>query len=107
MHKLITAYFKKKGIEDVTNLSDEESTTFDDWERILSTESDITVDKIADFCRGQIDIIEGQWKDLDNKTIKNERLVIMHTAYSSFLKVIVGPKEERENLEKYLRDLIA
>ncbi|MAD98703.1 MAG: hypothetical protein CMB99_15375 [Flavobacteriaceae bacterium] len=107
MHPLIAKLLEKRGIEDLSQLDLEsgEKATFQQWEQILS-EGKITVDKIAEFCGRQLKVIEKQWRELDNDKVKNERLVIQHTVYSSILEAIEAPQAERESLERRLQKLV-
>lgn len=82
-----------------------EKQQFDKWESILSGEG-VTLEKVSEFCKAQVESIELQWKNLDNAPQKNERLIIAHTIYSTLLKTIKAPEVERVELEKYLNDLI-
>ena len=104
MHTLLLRLLQKRGITK-DDLDKEEKQTFDNWERILS-EGEISVEKIGEFCKMQIRMIETQWKNLDNKDEKNKRLMMLHIVYSSLLQLIEAPQTERENLEKYLTDLL-
>lgn len=105
MPHLLEKLLKRQGIESIEKMEPEERKTFDEWRRILA-EGEITVDKIVEFCRAQIMLIEAQWKQLDNPQVKNERLVAQHVVYSTLLKAIESPQAQRESLEKHLRDLI-
>ena len=112
MHALLSKLLSKRGVDkeslDTKPLfqgAPSEKEQFFQWEKILSG-GDLTVDKIRDFCKDQIKAIEGQWKDLNNSKEKNERLILMHTVYSTIIKSIESPQAERESLEKYLINLI-
>lgn len=102
---ILDKVLEKKGIKDVTKLSKEEAEDFDRWERILS-EGEMTLDKVAEFCDSQVTIIERQWANLDNSNAKNERLILLHTVYSKIKGVITSPQAEKEQLEKYLQQLL-
>ena len=106
MHPLITDLFKKRKINSVEDLSSEEKETFDKWERILS-EGEITPEKMAEFCRNQLKIIDGKLSDLDNPPSgqKDSILKAALAIYSALLKIIEGPKAEKESLERYLKQL--
>lgn len=106
MHILLTKYLKKIGIKEIQDLSQEEKQTFEKWNKILSDDEEITVERIKEFCRAQLDIIETQWGNMDNQTLKNERLIIAYNIYSTLLKVIKSPKTERVALEEYLNKLL-
>lgn len=103
-HWLIEKLLRKRGIESTDKLAEHEKPTFDGWQRILS-EGTITVDKIQEFCRAQLSLIHGKFKE-DNSNEKNNKLIAMHNVYKSILDVIDKPKIEKEQLEKYLHDLI-
>src|SRR3990167_652089 len=105
MHPILTKLLHKRGINTKEELSVEEKTDYERWERILSG-GEITVETISRFCKSQISLIETQWKDLNNSKEKNKRLILLHSVYSSILKVIISPETERVTLEEYLNKLI-
>ncbi len=105
MKPILNKLLEKRGIEDVSKLTQEEAATFDTWNRILS-DGEITLDKILEYCGAQVGAIELQWKNLDNTPQKNERLILMHTIYKGLMNLISAPRAERETLEKYLNDLL-
>ncbi len=104
MNKILEDLLKKRGVK-LENLSKEEKETFDRWNSVLN-EGDVTVEKIQSFCKHQVGMIENKWKDLDNKEIKNERLIVMHTVYKSILQMIKSKKGDRERLEGRLVSLL-
>jgi hypothetical protein len=104
MHTLLQRLIEKRGVG-VKELQGEEKKTFDTWNAILTGES-VTVEKIGDFCKRQLGAIEEKWDNLDNTALKNERLTIQHVLYSKILRLLTAEKREREQLEKYLTDLI-
>jgi hypothetical protein len=106
MHPLISKLFEKKKIKSTADLSPEERQDFDRWQGIFD-QGEMTVDKIAVFCRGQQKLIERGWRDLSNPQEKNERSLLLHMVYGVLLEAIEGPKAEREALEKYLTSLLA
>ena len=95
----------KRGIKDVSELSEEERGTFENWKAVLSEEN-VTVEKIKEFCLLQIGMVEAQFKNLDNTAEKNGRLILLHSVYSSILGAIDGPAEQRKALEKHLTTLL-
>ena len=105
MNHLLEKLFKKRGIKDTMTLDHQEQQTYDNWQKILS-EGEITVDKVKQFCETQISLIEGKFKDLDNTPEKAQRLTISHSVYKAILDCMEKPQTERENLEKYLHQLI-
>lgn len=104
MHTLLQELLGKRNIK-ATDLTPDEKKTFDAWESKLTGET-LSVETIADFCRSQINAIEVQWENLDNDAKKNERLVLLHTVYQKLLRVMTSDVREREQLEKYLTELI-
>jgi hypothetical protein len=104
MHTLLQKLLEKRGVE-VVDLAREEKVTFDTWNATLVGET-MTVEKLADFCKRQLGAIEEKWDNLDNASMKNERLVFQHTIYSKILRLITSEERERLQLEKYLTDLI-
>ena len=114
MHILLTKLLNKRGIKDVAELDDRpiiegvlsEKGQFEKWnETLLGGEDVFSVDRLKSFCISQKKVIEGQWKNLDNDTRKNDRLITMHTVYSILLEAIDSPKVEREKLERELENL--
>ena len=105
MHLLLSNLLKKRGIK-VEELSKEEKDWFKEKERILGLPDEVTTKDFEKFCQSQIGVIEDQWKNLDNLSVKNERLIIIHTVYKTILKALTGSKTERQMLEDYLEDLI-
>lgn len=107
MKPILDKLLEKRGIQDVTALSPDEKETFEKWDRTLS-EGNLTVKKIEDFCKAQMSVIEARWRRevADNSKEKNEKLMVMHTVYSTLAALIAAPQTEKENLEKYLKNLL-
>ena len=87
------------------DLDPDEKNKFNEWQRVFD-ESEITVEKVAEFCNNQIVLIENQWKDLSVPKEKIERLVLLHNVYKTLYNLISGPKVGREDLERYLNQLL-
>ena len=104
MHILLTKLLNKRKVKR-EDLDAEERKWFDEKEKILSG-GDITLDTVQKFCEAQIALIESQFKNLENETKKNERLIIMHNVYSSLKNVMSAPAVERAVQEEYLNKLI-
>jgi hypothetical protein len=103
MHKLLQNLLDKRKLA-VNDLTKDELSEFRRWESILHEE--VTVEKIDEFCRIQMDQIEQQWHNLDNKKLKNERLLMMHTVYSKIRRMITSAKTERKSVEEELNRLL-
>lgn len=100
---ILAKLFQKRGIKDINDLSSEEKQTFENYERVLS-KRELTIDDIKQFLSLQIGIIESKWRDYEYKEKAN--LVAYHTIYKTLLEAIDAPEKEREQLEKYLIQLI-
>lgn len=105
MHSLIYKLLHKRGIETIDELSQEEKSTFDTWQKIL-TKDELTIEDIKKFCESQIDIIENKWKDLNLENSKKAELIPYHTVYKTLLAAIDSPKSARSQLEIQLNQLI-
>lgn len=101
MNGLLAKLLKKKKIDSLENLSLEEQTTFDNYEKILSKEK-LNIDDLKSFLQIQISNIESKWKDYNLEQIKKAELIPYHTVYKAILQAIDAPLSEREALEKFL-----
>lgn len=102
---ILSRLLEKKGIKSTEELTLEERVDFDNWKKILSKE-DINLSDVEEFCASNIRNIEAKFKDLDNSKEKLERLVLLHSVYSSLRNLINSPRAEREQLEQYLTQLL-
>jgi len=102
---ILSKILAKRGIKDASQLTKEERLDFDNWTAILSKE-ELTMADIKEFCKSQVDIIEGKWSDLNIENSKKAELIPYHTVYSVLLKVIDSPRLAREQLEKQLNELL-
>ena len=102
MSSILSRLLEKRGVTE-DELSSEEKVQFDQW-RLTLSEGECTVGKIKDFCTRMVDVIEVKWRDFEYKD--KEKLLPVHSVYKAILGIIDGPKAERENLEKYLTNLI-
>ena len=82
MHNLLEKLFLKKGIKDANELSPEERKTFDNWKSILSKD-ELTLKDVKEFCKTQLEIIEGKWRNYDIDNIKKAELIPYHTVYKT------------------------
>jgi len=105
MYEVIKNLFQRRGIQNISQLDEDEKRDYDRWIKILS-EGEVTVESIKKFCYNQIGLIEVKLKDLENTDKKNERLIIQFNIYKSILGAVEVPRKEREALEKYLNSLI-
>lgn len=105
MHKLLQKLFKKRGITDVNDLSEEEKGQFDDWQKILSKE-ELDISDIKKFCQGQVDLIEAKWTDYSLNNSKKAEMIPYHTVYRTLLTAIGSPQVVREQLERQLNKLV-
>jgi len=115
MHPLITKLLQKKKFDSLEEVSDEpmpdgtpnEKETIENWQRILSSNEEVTVENIKEFCQNQLKEIEGQMKSLDNTARKNDRLLILFSVYKAIGGALEAPQQEREALEQYLTGLLS
>ena len=111
MHPLIEKILKKRNIADVNELSTDEKTTFDKWQKTL-TEKEVTVDSLQKFIEEQKVLL---WQKLDEENMKSDKdrsdrkclyLRARINNYESLLGIIKTPQVEKESLENYLKQLI-
>lgn len=105
MDKKIAKVLEKKGIKDLNELTPEEKAKFDEWQAILS-EGEVTVEKIAQFCKRQLGLIDLRWRSLDIDEVKKAQLIPYRVVYSVILEAISAPRAERESLERHLDSLL-
>ena len=104
MHSLIYKLFKKRGIEKLEDLTEEERITFKEWDKTLGKE-ELTLEDVKRFCNTQCEIIEGKWKDYTLLKEEKAELIPYHTIYKTLLTAIDSPKQAREALERQLTEL--
>lgn len=100
---LLSKLLKKKGIDNVETLTQEEQDTFMSWQAVLRGDV-LTVEMLKEFCKSQVKIIETKFAEADTKNDTYYK-ACLHV-YLTLLKVIEAPEQERESLEKYLTQLI-
>lgn len=105
MNSILAKLFSKRGIKDFNELDKEEKQQFETWQKVLSKD-ELTTDDIKKFCETQCELIETKWRDLDTPQNKKSEWIAYHVVYSTLLQVINSPKLARENLEKYLNEII-
>lgn len=104
MHSLISKLLKKRGIDSLDELNQEERVTFDTWQSVLSKET-LSTDDIKEFCNSQIAVIEGKWRDMNGESKKAD-LIPYHTVYKMLVEVIDSPQKARKALEQQLEQLL-
>lgn len=104
MHQLLAKLLSKRNLKK-EDLSAEEKGQFQQWQVVLTGEQ-VTVEKLAEFCHGQLEQIKSQMADLNNSDSKNTRLVLLLSVYTALLGAINAPAKERANLESYLNSLL-
>lgn len=101
---LLPKWLAKRGIKDPEDLTPEERVTYDRYRLILSGEL-VTVDKIKEFCRHQINVIEEKFAS-SLQSGDDARLKACLHVYLNLLKAIEAPEKERESLELHLNQII-
>lgn len=105
MDNILSKLFQKRGIKDATELDQEERQQFDEWQLVLN-KPDATIEDVVKFCDGAITSIEAQFGDLDVPDEKKVKLTLQHAIYSNIKNIINAPTAEKENLIKYLTELL-
>lgn len=105
MHPLIARILRKRGIEDFRQLQPEEKADIERWQTTFD-ETEPTVENVVKFCEREISKIETQMALVDNSSQKNDRLVLLHSVYRNMYGLLTKPQPEREELERYLQDLV-
>ena len=102
---ILSKLLKKRGIKDVTELTEDERVEFDNWQKVLNKE-ELTIKDITEFCDGAIGAIETQFGDVDMSNDKTAKLTLQHAIYKKIRGVINSPQTERESLIEYLTNLL-
>jgi hypothetical protein len=105
IQSLISKIWDKQGIKSINDLSIPEKQEYDRWQQIMEG-SDVTVDKLKDFCISQIKLIEGKYASGDNTDKQDMFLRASLHIYLNLIKLIDAPEIDRKNLEYYLITLI-
>ena len=74
---LLSKLLSKRGVNKIGDLSNEpmpdgspsEKQQFEHWQRILSTNKELTVDNLVTFCEYQLKQIDSQLESFDSKLI--------------------------------------
>lgn len=103
MHKLLQELLDRRKLK-IDQLENDEKEVFDRWKDVLDEE--MTVDRIAEYCKNQMELIEMKWGNLENKKVQNERLVMMHTVFGKVYRYINGKKTERRSVEEEISRLL-
>lgn len=104
MHPLLAEYLKKQNLT-VEEMDDDERKDLEAWRSILEGK-EMTVDNIVVFIQAQLNLIDKLLRDLDNKPLKNERLLMQQVIYKTILNMIQSPNKEKEALEARLTALL-
>ena len=102
---ILDRLLKKRGIESVEELSEEEKATFEGYRAVLS-KKELDISDIKEFITIQLGMIEAKWKDINVEQARKEQLLPYFTAYKSILDVMSVPQIERKTLEDYLTNEI-
>lgn len=102
---ILPNFLKKRGVNSPSELTKEERVIYEEYQSILSKE-ELTTGDIRNFCKSQIEVIEGKWSDLNVSQERKSELLPYHTVYRLLLTAIDAPKSAKESLEKHLNQLI-
>lgn len=105
MHELLKKALDKAGVDNVSQLTEEEKLDYDRYAKVLD-KPDLSLDDVLTFCRAQKTLVESQFGNLDDSPQKRDRLLTLHFVYSKVVWFIMGDKAERQAVERELTDLI-
>jgi len=106
MKALFRQYLDKLGVQDFTQLSDEERQTYDEW--VVAYEAETTVETMRKFVETQQVQLA---KDL-REAVQNgdDRAALYLTArlanYDDIYALIVAPDKGRQQLEAHIKNLL-
>lgn len=99
---LLLGFLKKIGVQDFSELREEEKNTYREWEKILSHE--VRIEDVAKFLERQVKHLNGQLHDAIKED--EDRLALILTAkienYEAIMVIINEPMERRKSLEQQL-----
>jgi len=98
----LTDTLKKLGLR-WEDLTPEEKTTYEQYDKVLS--DDITVEKITECMRMQINFIENDWANPDNSEKKDAFLKAQMRVLKTLLAFIESPKRSKEQLKQHLKTI--
>jgi hypothetical protein len=103
---LLRKWLDKIGVEDYTQLSEQERVTYNEWEKTLTAE--FNADKLATFLKREVQKLN---KELREAVIKGEeRQAILITGrldnYEAILATVQSPDKAREALVAQISNLI-
>ena len=99
MHVLLQNIIENEGIE---SLSPEEKATFDEWNKILTSDG-LTREQIIEFCEMQIATIDKIFQNRGRDRSNDSFLADLHGVYSNLLQAINGPIKRKAQLEESLK----
>ncbi len=102
---ILSRLFAKRGIKDVNDLDPEERETYKRYEIVLS-KRELTIADIRVFLQNQVNVIESKWSDFETPNAKKAELIPYHTVYRTILQALDAPEIERQNLERYLVEVL-
>jgi len=102
---LIQQLFEKKGITKLGDLAPDEKAKYDEWQATIDG-TEVTVEKLKEFCEKQIKIIEDVYSRAEQTDKKDTMLRASLHVYLNLLKLMESTEAERASLERYLTDLL-
>jgi len=114
MHQLLEKYLKKLGIDGADKLDKKplgtglpsERDDFIRWQKIL-TVKDITMEDLTAFMDSRLKNALKEIAEPDNSPKKDAKLKAEITIYQALSGLIKSPKVAKEQLEKYLEQLLS
>jgi hypothetical protein len=101
----IQELLSKRGVNKLSELTVDEKVEYDRWQSIVDG-SEVTVEKMKEFCQSQIKLIEGRYASGDTTDKQDVFLRASLHIYLNLLDMINSPEISRVNLEKHLTNLL-
>lgn len=104
---LLKQWLEKQGIEDYTQLSEQEKQTYNEWEAILTREA--SLDDLKAFLQKQVALLSKELRDAVEKGEDRRalRLVARLDNYEAIVDMLDAPHKAREVLIAQITSLIA
>lgn len=101
---ILDKLLKKRGIEHIEELSQEERVQFDNWNRVLSKET-LKLEDIETHCKNEVKKIQDKFKD--SRNVEDDRFykACLHV-YLNILALFEADQVQRESLEKHLNQIL-
>ena len=102
MQNLLVQFLKKLGVEDYSELTEVEKTTYQEWEQILGRE--VKIENVAEFLETQVKRLNKELRTavLEGEDRKSLQITAKIENFEAIIMFIKEPTERRKSLEKQL-----